>query len=169
MESKKWIAVGAASVLSLGALAGGAVSVANAMPLIGNGSQQSVPGIYDSASDSDASAFLSKLRANGASIFVGSIFVQSGDTPASPASVQSPASPVSVQSPASPVSVQSPASPVSVQSAASPASVQSPASPVSVQSAASPVSVQSPASPASPASSASPASVPSATSVPSVD
>ena len=45
MESKNWIAIGAASALSLGVVAGGAASVANAMPLIENATGLSVPGI----------------------------------------------------------------------------------------------------------------------------
>ena len=45
MDSKNWIAVGAASALSLGVIAGGAASVANAMPLIENATGLSVPGI----------------------------------------------------------------------------------------------------------------------------
>ena len=45
MDSKNWIAIGAASVLGLGVAAGGAASIANAIPLIENATGLSVPGI----------------------------------------------------------------------------------------------------------------------------
>lgn len=137
MDTKNWIAVGAAGALSLGVAAGGAASVANAMPLIETVSGLTVPGLTV-VTDDDGTADLD--------------FVVESDSIVSPTSSPSPVSPVSAQSPISPVSAQSPASPVSVQTPPSPVSIPSPASP------ASPVSAQTPPSPASPASIPSPAS-----------
>ncbi|MBX9718663.1 MAG: hypothetical protein K2X36_07450 [Microbacteriaceae bacterium] len=44
LGAKNWIAVGAASALSLGVIAGDAASVANAIPLIENAPGMAVPG-----------------------------------------------------------------------------------------------------------------------------
>lgn len=139
MDTKNWIAVGAAGALSLGVAAGGAASVANAMPLIETVSGLTVPGLTV-VTDDDGTPELD--------------FTVESDSIVSPASTPSPATP----SPASTPSAQSPVSPVSAQSPASPVSVQSPASPMSPASPVSPVSVDSPPSPASPASVPSPAS-----------
>lgn len=146
LNPKNWIAIGAASALSLGVLAGGAATAANAIPL------------FTSTGDRADTADVKGVGTGGADVTFGvtsdSIVTPSPATPTSPLTP----SPVSAQSPVTP----SPVSPVSVQTPASPVSVQSPASPVSVQTPPSPASVQSPASPASPASVQSPASAGSA-------
>ena len=128
MDNKNWIAIGAASALSIGVLASGAATVANAMPLIENATGLSVPGI-DSLQPGDGSADVD--------------FSVTSDSIVSPASSDSPASLTSANTP---VSADSPVSPMSVDSPVSPASVDSPASPVSIDSPASPASVGSPAS-----------------------
>ena len=143
LNPKNWVAIGAASALSLGVLAGGAATAANAIPLF--------TGTGDRADTADVKG----VGTGGADVTFG-VTSDSIVTP-SPATTMTP-SPVSTQSPVTP----SPVSPVSVQTPASPVSVQSPASPVSVQTPPSPASVQSPASPASPASVQSPASAGSA-------
>lgn len=124
MDSKNWIAVGTASVLSIGVLASGAASVANAMPLIENVTGLSVPGV-DSTQSGGESADVD-FTVTSDSI----VSPVSSDSPVTPLSAVSAASvsPVSVDSPASPASVDSPASPASVDSPASPASIVSPAS-----------------------------------------
>lgn len=132
MDSKNWIAVGAASALSLGVMAGGAVSVANAMPLIENATGLSVPGV---GAVTDDGAEVTELD-----------FSVSSDSIVSPASSSSPATP-------SPVSTDTAPSPVSVDSGASPVSPASPLSPVSVD------TPPTPPTPASIASVPSPASV----------
>ena len=45
MDAKNWIAVGAAGALSLGVVAAGAVTTANAIPLIAGATNIDVPGI----------------------------------------------------------------------------------------------------------------------------
>lgn len=136
MDTKNWIAVGAASALSLGVIAGGAASVANAMPLIENATGLSVPGI-GAVTDGGSGADLD--------------FRVSSDSIVSPASTASPVtpSPASAETAASPVSVASVASPISPVSPLSPVSPISVASPISPVSSISPASVDSPASPAS--------------------
>lgn len=140
LNPKNWVAIGAASALSLGVLAGGAATAANAIPL------------FTSTGDRADTADVKGNGTGSADVTFG-VSSDSIVTP-SPATTMTP-SPVSTQSPVTP----SPVSPVSVQTPASPVSVQSPASPVSVQTPPSPASVQSPVSPASPASVQSPASV----------
>jgi hypothetical protein len=131
MDTKNWIAVGAAGALSLGVAAGGAASIANAMPLIENVSGLSVPGLTTVTDDNGGSADLD--------------FTVESDSIVSPTSSPSPAtpSPVSAQTPASPLSPASPISPASPASPLSPASVDTPPTP------ATPASIPSPASPAS--------------------
>lgn len=137
MDTKNWIAVGAAGALSLGVAAGGAASIANAMPLIENVSGLSVPGLTTVTDDDGGSADLD--------------FTVESDSIVSPTSSPSPAtpSPVSAQTPASPVSAQSPASPLSPASPISPASPLSPASVDTPPTPATPASIPSPATPAS--------------------
>lgn len=127
LSPKNWIAIGAASALSLGVMAGGAVTAANAMPL------------FTSDGDRTGATSADVKGTGGADV----TFRVSSDSIVSP----SPTSPVSVNSPntvspISPVSAQSPISAVSVD-------VDSPPSPVSLPS---PPSAPSPASIASPAS-----------------
>jgi len=143
MDTKNWIAVGAAGALSLGVAAGGAASIANAMPLIENVSGLSVPGLTAVTDDDGGAADLD--------------FTVESDSIVSPTSSPSPATPspastvsaVSAQSPASPASAQSPASPLTPASPISPASPQSPASVDTPPTPASPASIPSPATPAS--------------------
>lgn len=113
MDSKNWIAIGAASVLGLGVAAGGAASIANAIPLIENATGLSVPGI-GTVTDGDDRIELD--------------FRVDSDSISSPTSTSSPATP----SPASPVSADSPVTPQTPASPLSPASVDTPASPASV-------------------------------------
>lgn len=118
MEKKTWIAVGAASALGLGVIAGGAVASAHELSLTSS-DDTSVPGLTDvDGSTSDTSADVT--------------FDISSDSIVSPA-VVSVVSPVSVVTPAE-VSAVSPVTPASPISVASPA-VASVASPVSVPSA----------------------------------
>ncbi|MEN9620655.1 MAG: hypothetical protein RL499_848 [Actinomycetota bacterium] len=119
MNGKNWIAVGAASALGLGVMAGGAASVANAMPLIENATGLSVPGIGTVNDD------VERIELD---------FRVDSDSISSPASTSSPATP----SPASPVSADSPVTPQTPASPLSPASVDTPPTP------ASPASVDTP-------------------------
>lgn len=122
MQKKTWIAVGAASALGLGVIAGGAAATANQMSLTSDDTR--VPGLSDLSNGTSGSADVT--------------FDVSSDsivTP-SPATTVSPVSPISAAdvSAVSPVSVPSPvtpASPVSVPSPVSPVTPASPVSPVS--------------------------------------
>ncbi len=134
MNNKNWIAIGAASALSIGVLASGAATVANAMPLIENATGLSLPGLDtlqsgNGSADVDFSvtsdSIVSPASSDSPVSLTSADSAVSADSPASPASVNSPASPASVDSPASPASVNSPAS---IDSPASPASIASPAS-----------------------------------------
>lgn len=130
MQKKTWIAVGAASALGLGVIAGGAVASANEMSLTSDDTR--VPGL---SSTDDVS------NGTGSADVTFDVTSDSIVTP-SPATTPSPVSPVSaadasVVTPPSPASPESPVSPVSpaevsVATPPSPASVASPASPVSV-------------------------------------
>ncbi len=127
MQKKTWIAVGAASALGLGVIAGGAAATANQMSLTSDDTR--VPGL---SSTDDVS------NGSGSADVTFDVSSDSIVTP-SPATTVSPVSPISAAdvsavSPVSPVSVPSPvtpASPVSVPSPVTPASPMSPASPVS--------------------------------------
>ena len=131
-KTKEWVAVGAASVLSIGVLAGGAVTTANAMPLFTGNDSLEIPGLTVNDDGSIANE-----QGADVSFDVTSDSIVS-PSPTSPASTDSPVSPASA-SPASPASPMSPAS----ASAPSPASVASPPSPASPDS---PASVNSPGS-----------------------
>lgn len=120
MEKKKsWIAVGAASALGLGVIAGGAVASANELRLTSS-DDTSVPAL--TSPDGTTGGSSADLTFDISSDSIVSPAVASVPSPvsvASPLSVASPAevSAVSPASPDSPVSVPSPVSP------ASPASV----------------------------------------------
>lgn len=120
MEAKNWIAIGAASALSLGVMAAGAVSTANALPLVAGATSLPVPGI-SLGENAD-------MKGNALSFAVSSdsIVTPSPSTSPSP-SPSSTISPASASAP-SPASPPSPPSPPSPASPASPASVDSPAS-----------------------------------------
>lgn len=135
MQKKTWIAVGAASALGLGVIAGGAVATANEMDLTSDDTR--LPGL---SSTDDVSS------GSGSADVTFDVTSDSIATP-SPATTASPVSPISPATPVSPASVGSPVS------APSPASPATPASPVSVASPVSPASVASVASAVSPASS----------------
>ncbi len=132
MEAKNWIAIGATSVLGLGVMAAGAVTTANALPLVAGATNANVPGITVGAVDDDSKGNALVFSVSSDSILTPSpssspspsptSSIDSSPSPVSPASAASPASPDSPPSPASPDSPPSPASP------ASPASVDSPAS-----------------------------------------
>ena len=124
---KTWIAVGAASALGLGVIAGGAVASANEMALTSD--DTTVPGLTSTDSSTSGSADVT--------------FDISSDSVVSPA-VASVVSPVSVVTPAE-VSAASPVSPaeISAASPASPVSVVSPATPASPASVPSAVSAVS--------------------------
>ena len=153
LSPKNWIAIGAAGALSLGVMASGAVTAANAMPLFtGNGDRTgSTSADVKGTGGADVT-----FRVNSDSIV--------SPSPTSPISVNSPntVSPIS-PSPASPASVKSPAS-NSPASAPAPRATQQPApQPAPVAPAPQPNSPDSPdswspPSPASPASIDSPAS-----------
>lgn len=120
MNKKTWIAVGAASALGLGVMAGGAVASAHELSLTSS-DDTAVPGLTsgDGLISGDGST-------SGTSADV--TFDISSDSIVSPA-VASVASPESVVTPAevsavSPVSPASVASPASVPSAVSAASVE---------------------------------------------
>lgn len=119
MEAKSWIAIGAASALGLGVMAAGAVTTANALPLVAGVTNLDVPGITVGESDDDS-------KGNALVFAVSSDSIVSPDPTSSPS--PSPTSSVdSSPSPVSPVSAASPVTPSPV-SPASPASVDSPAS-----------------------------------------
>ena len=124
MEAKNWIAIGAASALGLGVMAAGAVTTANALPLVAGATNLSVPGITVGESDDD-------IKGNALLFSVSSDSIVSPEPTSSPTpspavdSSPSPVSPASAASPVTPPSPPSPASPASVASVASPASVGS--------------------------------------------
>lgn len=118
MEAKNWMAIGAASALGLGVMAAGAVSTANALPLVAAATNLTVPGITVGESDDDT-------KGNALLFSVSSDSIVSPDPTSSP--TPSPAVDSS-PSPVSPVSTASPLSPVSAASPVSPASADSPAS-----------------------------------------
>lgn len=134
MQKKTWIAVGAASALGLGVIAGGAVATANEMDLTSDDTR--LPGLSttDDVSNGTGSADVTF------DITSDSIVTPSPATTASPVSPISPATPVSPASVASPLSVASPVSPATPASPVSPVSVASPVSPASAASVASPAS-----------------------------
>ena len=120
--NRKWAAVGAASVLGFGLMAGGAVAAANASEI------KDAPGasVGEQISVEQPQASETNLVTTGQSV-------------PSPQSAQSPLSPQSVQSADSVESTPSPVSPASPLSVDSPDSINSPASlpsPASVNSAA---------------------------------
>ncbi len=119
MDAKNWIAVGAAGALSLGVVAAGAVSTANAIPLIAGSTNIGVPAIAVPGDDLKGTVPLD--------------FSVSSDSIVSPepSSTPSPTTTVSPASAASPVTPPSAPSPVTPPSPASPASIPSPASPAS--------------------------------------
>ena len=121
MDAKNWIAIGAAGALGLGVVAAGAVSTANAIPLIAGTTNIEVPGITVPGDDTKATVPLDFTVTSD------SIVTPEPSSSASPSPI-TPATPVTVASavsPVSPVTPPTPASPVS------PASVPSPASPAS--------------------------------------
>lgn len=133
MQKKTWIAVGAASALGLGVIAGGAVASANEMGLTSDDTR--VPGLsnVDDRSGERGSADVT--------------FGVTSDSIVTPSPATS-ASPITPVSPVSPVTPVTPASPVSVPSAvAPPAPAPAPAAPAPA-----PAPVDSAPSPASPAS-----------------
>jgi hypothetical protein len=120
MDAKNWIAIGAASALGLGVMAAGAVTTANALPLVANATNANVPGITvgESADDTKGNALVFSVSSDS---------ILSPDPTSSPS--PSPTSSIdSSPSPVSPVSAASPITPPSPASVASPASVDSPAS-----------------------------------------
>ncbi|KQV26049.1 hypothetical protein ASC54_03685 [Yonghaparkia sp. Root332] len=129
MQQKTWIAVGAASALGLGVIAGGAVASANEMALTSDDTR--LPGLSttDDVSTGSGSADVTF------DVTSDSIVTPSPATTASPVSPISPVTPASVASPVSIPSPVTPASPVSVPSPASPATPASVPSAVSAASA----------------------------------
>lgn len=121
MEAKNWIAIGAASALGLGVMAAGAVTTANALPLVAGATNVDVPGItVGETVDTKGNALLFSVSSD-------SIMSPSPASTPSPVSSASPDSPFSAASISAPSPV-SPPSPPSPASPASPASVDSPAS-----------------------------------------
>lgn len=121
MNKRKWTMVGAASVLGLGLVSGGAFVAANAAD------------VNDSKGESAGVAAITG-KTSGAKL---GISVPSAASTVSAVSAPTAASAVSVQSAQSPVSSPSPVSPVSTPSPVSSPSPVSPASPVSIASPAS--------------------------------
>lgn len=124
MDAKNWIAVGAAGALSLGVVAAGAVTTANAIPLIAGATNIDVPGITLPGDDVKGTTPLD--------------FTVTSDSIVSPAVTSSP-NPSSSSDPSTSPSPD-PSSTPSVASAVSPVTPPSPVTP------ASPASVQTPAS-----------------------
>jgi hypothetical protein len=155
MNTKKWVAVGAASALGLGITGFGTVAAANAFGIVEQPAA-GTPGIAVDRDDRIGSAATATRVDLGAT--PGSTATPAPASTAAPGSAVAPQAPapapqaVSAQTPASPVSVQSPASPVSVVSPATPPSPVSPATPPSPVSPATPQTPASPPSPQSPAS-----------------
>ncbi|BAU31919.1 putative uncharacterized protein [Microcella alkaliphila] len=105
MDKKSWIAAGAASALGLGALASGALTVANAMPLYDASTATDVPPITTVASEAKAFTGTGDVR----------FWVQQSTvTPTPTAVTPSPATP-------SPASSAAPAPAPTVQQAPAPA------------------------------------------------
>lgn len=132
MQKKTWIAVGAASALGLGVIAGGATATANQMSLTSDDTRVpglsstddvSTPGSADVTFDVTSDSIVTPDPATSASPITPATAVSAAEasvvtpptpaTPASPVSVPSPVSPVTPATPASPVSPISPVSPVS--------------------------------------------------------
>lgn len=111
-QTPRWVALTAVSALGLGALAGGAVGVANAMPLVDSVTASDVPPITTVANGGAPTAQLD-VKANGRFTVPGS--AGASTTATQPASV-TPAPPPAVQPapapPAQPVA-PNPASSVS--------------------------------------------------------
>ena len=121
MDAKSWLAVGTAGALGLGVMAAGAVSTANAIPLVAGTTNVEVPSITVPGDEVKGTVPLDFTVTSD------SIVTPEPSSSASPSPI-TPATPVTVASavsPVSPVTPPSPASPVS------PASVPSPASPAS--------------------------------------
>lgn len=116
MEQNGWIALGAASALGLGLLAGGAVTAATAMPLVDTSTSVDIAGISDVRADAKYFAGADEGRVT----LPGSSPAPSGSPSASPTA--SPAEPtpaptatqaaVPQPAPAAPIPVTSPPSPV---------------------------------------------------------
>ena len=123
MEAKNWIAIGAASALGLGVMAAGAVTTANALPLVAGATSLNVPGITVSETGDDITGKALVFAVTSDSILTPDPSSSPSPSPTSGVdSSPSPVSPASAASPLTPPSLPSPASP------ASPASVDSPAS-----------------------------------------
>lgn len=123
MDAKNWIAIGAASALGLGVMAAGAVTTANALPLVANATNANVPGITVGESTDDLKGNALVFSVSSDSIVTpdptSSLSPSSSPSPSPTSSIDSTPSPVSPVSAASPLTPPSPASPVS------PASVES--------------------------------------------
>ncbi len=135
MDAKNWIAIGAASALGLGVMAAGAVSTANALPLVANATNANVPGILvgDSADDNKGNALVFSVSSD-------SILTPDPTSSTGPSSSPSPSPTSSIDSTPSPVTPVSTASPVTPQTPPTP---PTPASPVSPVSPATPASIDS--------------------------
>ncbi|MFN3707101.1 hypothetical protein [Microcella sp.] len=130
MDTKSWIAAGAASVLGLGALASGALTVANAMPLYDVSTATDVPPITTVAADAKAFSGTGDVR----------FWVQQSTvtpTPTAPTPSAATPSPASSAAPApapAPTVQQAPAPAPQPVAPAPTGSVDSPDSPDSVDS-----------------------------------
>lgn len=125
MDAKNWLAVGAAGALGLGVMAAGAVSTANAIPLVAGATNLEVPGITLPGDDVKGTVPLD--------------FTVTSDSIVTPEPSSSP----SPSSSSAPTASPDPSATPSVMSATSAVTPPSPVSPVS------PVSLPSPVSPAS--------------------
>lgn len=129
MDMKQWAIVGASGALSLGVAATGAVSAANAMPIVSNAISS---GFTSNEAESTPLAEIEegKISVPGSVATVNSSTeAEVDDDLASPEATDNPSAPSAAETdspatPPSPVSAPSPVSP------ASPASIPSPVSPV---------------------------------------
>lgn len=121
-NKRKWTAIGAASALGLGLVAGGGILTANAMTIhdadgekvgVGSISPNKSGSLIDSAQSAPDAPITTKSTPATTSL------ATPGDSPVSAASAASAQSAVSTVSPASAVSVQSANTPASAVSAAS--------------------------------------------------
>lgn len=128
MDKKSWIAAGAASALGLGALASGALTVANAMPLYDASTATDVPPITTVAADAKAFTGTGDVRfwVQQSTVTPTPTAVTPSPLTPSPASSAAPApAPTVQQAPAPPPQPVSPA-PTGSPSSYSPPSADSP-------------------------------------------
>ena len=134
ITKNKWVVVGAASVLGVGLLSGGAVATANAMSIQdADGSKAGISSIEtfenlpvtvpETSTPAPTPATTSSTGPTGSTSSSPNGDVNSANTPNTPNTVNTPNTPNSPNTPNTPASPASPASPVSAQTPNSPQSV----------------------------------------------